>query len=820
MGAGHGRWLQAVALRERLHGRPAAMTPAERIARALGGARRSGNGWLCLCPAHDDHNPSLSVTDGDDGKVLVYCHGGCSQEAVIGELRHQGLWPANGTASEASPKPHAKRKAWTLILPVPEDAPRQIPAHPLHGKPSARWLYKDAQGRLLGLVCRFDHEDGSKDFAPLTYCQGPDGRREWRWQGFSEPRPLYGLDRLAERPDAPVVIPEGEKAADAAQDLFPDHVAITWPHGAKSVSRTDWRPVQGRRATTWPDADPEGQEATKAAARACLDAGAAEVRTVELPQGFPAKKGWDLADDPPQGWDIERLRGLLDAATPFSPEDHLGTDTESSQATVERLAVIPPLEYDHRRQAEAKRLKVRVTTLDEAVKRAGRSTAAGEGKQGRPIKLSEPEPWHEPVDGARMLDDLVAAFRRYLILPEGAAETFALWTVHTHAFDAANYTPRLIINSPTPQCGKSRGLDVFKRLVFRPLRADSITSAIVYRAIEACSPTLLVDEFDAYGKDDEQLRGIIDSGHCRGGSVIRAVGDDHVPRQFNTFAPMAIACIGQVASTIQDRGINFSMQRRASGERIERFRADRTPDLDFLARHVARWAQDNVAALKDADPDVPAELNDRDADHWRPLFAIADQAGDAWPERARTAARVLTARDSDSETIRILLLADLRDLFAERNADKLASAEIIEALTSKEDRPWPEWRNGKPLTTRQLATLLKPFGIKPKNIRLDDDRTPKGYDLAGFADAFSRYPPPQSATAPQSKETVGLSEFSSATSEEGVADRKGVKVAENLTCGGVADKKGDPKGDDDLRDIPGFLRRVPEPRSNDDEVCE
>ena len=142
------------------------------------------------------------------------------------------------------------------------------------------------------IVRRFDLPDGSKDIRPLTFWRHPDGRREWRWKGLPAPRPLYGLDRLAARPDAPVLIVEGEKAADAAAKLFPDHVAVTSQNGAKAADKADWSPLAGRQVTIWPDHDAEG--ATYAADVACLMqvTGAALVKTVSIPDSFPAK--WDL----------------------------------------------------------------------------------------------------------------------------------------------------------------------------------------------------------------------------------------------------------------------------------------------------------------------------------------------------------------------------------------------------------------------------------------------------------------------------------------------------------------------------------------------
>jgi putative DNA primase/helicase len=174
--------------------------------------------------------------------------------------------------------------AWVAIFPVPNDAPRTIPPHRL-GKPSAKWAYRNVIGNLMGLVCRFDH-DGGKDVLPLTFCRNSaTGETAWRWQAFPVPRPLYGLDRLAARPDAPVLVTEGEKTGDAAERLFPDYVAVTSPGGSKAAAKADWTPLRGRHVTVWPDADEPGRSYAEEVARLALAVGAASVRVVEAPHG-------------------------------------------------------------------------------------------------------------------------------------------------------------------------------------------------------------------------------------------------------------------------------------------------------------------------------------------------------------------------------------------------------------------------------------------------------------------------------------------------------------------------------------------------------
>lgn len=158
---------------------------------------------------------------------------------------------------------------WLPVLPVPDDAPAGPPTHKRRGTPGGCWPYRDADNRLLGYVLRFNLPDDGKEFLPATFCQhATTGAREWRFKSWPAPRPLYGLDRLSARPAAPVVVCKGEKAADAAAELLPDHVAVTSPNGAKGATKADWRALAGRDVTLWPDHDNDGRFYAAAVAKA------------------------------------------------------------------------------------------------------------------------------------------------------------------------------------------------------------------------------------------------------------------------------------------------------------------------------------------------------------------------------------------------------------------------------------------------------------------------------------------------------------------------------------------------------------------------
>lgn len=176
---------------------------------------------------------------------------------------------------------------------------------------------------MIGYFCRFDRPNGEKLFCPLTWCENVEtGECAWRWKSWQTPRPLYGLDRLAAEPDAPVIVCEGEKAADAAQELLPDHVVVTSPNGSKSAGNADWSPLAGRTVTIWPDNDEAGVAYASDIASALrkLRPKSLVVGIINLPSDLP--DGWDAADALADGWNLERAQEFV-ADTCLFPHDRL-----------------------------------------------------------------------------------------------------------------------------------------------------------------------------------------------------------------------------------------------------------------------------------------------------------------------------------------------------------------------------------------------------------------------------------------------------------------------------------------------------------------
>ena len=388
------------------------------------------------------------------------------------------------------------------------------------------------------------------------------------------------------------------------------------------------------------------------------------------------------------------------------------------QRVVEILAGLPAIEFDRVRAEAAKLLKCRTTTLTEEVEKArisGEGGTEGGGAAGRPLVFEEPEPWPAPVDPGALLKELEAAIRRHVSLPGEAALAVGLWAVMTHLVDRIEIAPRLLIKSPQPRCGKTTLLDLLACLVARPVPANNVTPAVVFRLIDRHRPTLLIDEADTFLRENEELRGAVNSGHRRSLAwVLRnvEVGGDWEPRQFSTWCAMAIAGIGRQHATIEDRSVVIELQRRLAGERIERLDDEARDRLRELGRKIARLVRDFGPIITSAKPREPEGLHDRAADNWRPLLAIAELAGEAWAGRAREAAKTLSGGD-DAETPGAMLLADIHEIFhARKNPPELSSSVICDELAKREDRPWPEISRGKPVTGQKLAAMLRPFGVR------------------------------------------------------------------------------------------------------------
>ena len=427
----------------------------------------------------------------------------------------------------------------------------------------------------------------------------------------------------------------------------------------------------------------------------------------------------------------------------------------------ERIKADPGVPFEHaaklatmRREAPADWARVKAVlkkasvTLADLERAMGANDANGDGKQGRPVEWDDPEPWAEAVGGAALLDDLVALLERYASLPEGGAVAVALWALYTWTFRAFAVAPNLMITAPERESGKTRVTELLSWVVPRAKPVSDASAAAIIRGIERDGPTLLFDEAQHFlnRRPDDPIRGILLAGFSkRFATVERCEGDGHEVRVFSTFCPKAMN--GRKLATIDDmltsRSVVIPMMRATKP--LPELRADRDPVGEDVRRQCARWRDDHLSALREANPEVGARIG-RIAQVWRPLFAIADEAGGEWPTRARAAADALAALAgafADGETLGTMLLADVWAVFREMgDPDRIQSKTLDERLRALPERPWESMpKTNKPLTAQARGRMLASYGVNAETLRFDEGRDAKGYKRAAFAKAWNAYLP-------------------------------------------------------------------------------
>lgn len=355
----------------------------------------------------------------------------------------------------------------------------------------------------------------------------------------------------------------------------------------------------------------------------------------------------------------------------------------------------------------------------------------------------------EALAGARLLDDVETFLSRFVVYPsEEARVAHALWIAHTWFMDEWDSTPRIAFLSPEPGSGKSRALEVTEPLVPRPVHAVNTTPAYLFRKVsdEAGPPTILYDEIDTVfgpkAKDNEDVRGMLNAGHRKGAMAGRCVlrGKNVETEELPAYCAVALAGLDDLPDTIMTRSIVVRMRRRAPGEAIEPWRLRiNGPTAYELQQRLMDWAEARQMLV--TWPDMPDGIEDRNADVWEALLAVADLAGGDWPERARRTAVTLVAASSDrTGSLGVTLLRDLFEIFGTQ--ERVPTDVILEALHDVDESPWADLR-GKALDARGLSNRLRKYGVKPKQMRINGEVI-RGYELSDLADPFSRYlsPPP------------------------------------------------------------------------------
>ena len=727
------------------------------IIKSLGGDTRSG---ACRCPVaghgkgRGDMRPSLWVSP--EGKGLK-CKAGCTYKSIVAAIRARGIKVRYEGRRSTSTKPK--------MPPINVDLDAAQRFLDLIDPNAEAWTFQTFDD---------DHERGNKKLANICHGtlkeQAAELKRKSRYGAgtFVCLQRTDAKGRKAENVEAIRAVSvdlDGAPLAPVHECELKPHAIIAsspgrhWAHWAvKDLPLAEFEGIVRGIANRF-GGDPSIAELSHCARlpgfeHAKIPTKRFQVRIVEANEGppytaaeirkvFPSvakRAGAPKIESPTLKAQRERSAALADKyISRDGGPPKLSPEVESKLG---ELADLHPFDYERERKEAAKDMGVRAETLDKEVERRREERAV------LPF-LEDEEPWHEPVNGSELLGEITETIARYVDMPKSAALACSLWAVLTHVHDAFYISPILGITSPAMQCGKTTLLAMLQGVTRKALPGSNWTGAVIFRAVDLWSPTLLIDEADTYLNRDD-LRGILDSGHNRTSAfVLRCDGDSLEPRAFSTWAPKAIARIGKLAPTLADRSIPIALKRKPPDTDVERQPRDPKAAFQTLRRKCIRWADDNVISLSKAETEVPEVLGFRAQDSWEPLLAIADACGPGWGERARAAAIKLSASArhiGNSQSLGVLLLEDIRDIFDEHGIETtpktgkpykaIASEGLAARLAEREDRPWVEFgRSRKPITPRGIASLLEGFQIRPKEMPSGAN----GYRDAQFVHAFKRY---------------------------------------------------------------------------------
>ena len=594
--------------------------------------------------------------------------------------------------------------------------------------------------------------------------------------------------------------------------------------------------LAGRDVTIWPDHDAAGTGYALDVRELVPHA-----KIVEVPAKFPT--GWDLADAWPRGVEEDELFELVRSvrASPATSSaelfNKLGEELAKSKKKANGKAAPTVQSPTKLREREAAARKADKYISRDGTAPLAKSAAAAIGKEAPDLSMlddmgkaeygrrraeisertgialkyldmeyaerrktataearSAEQPhwqvdlWPEEVDGEALILELTRRLRRHVVMDKESALVVALWIVFAWVHDAAVHSPLLLVRSPEAECGKSTLLGLLSFMVPRGMVYVGGTAAVIYRMIEKWHPTLIVDEADNVFKDNPDICSVINSGWTRGAGVPRCNHETNEPEFFLTFGPKAIGAIGRrLPPQTLSRSIVIEMTRKLPGDRCDEF--DHTDDahLAELRQKLARFAHDNIEKIGARRPAQPDGFANRLAANWRTMLGIAEICGTR--HEAREAAEAVSRRDEEA-SLGVELLRDIKGVFEELRRDRVSSDQLVNKLVNMTDRPWCEMPySSKPITQLQLAKLLKPFGVKPKTVRIAEI-TIKGYALEWFDRAFRYIPigePAENSRHTVTNEENGqksrnISETPSVTNAPLPVTNVTAKMAENSQC--------------------------------------
>jgi Protein of unknown function (DUF3631) len=415
--------------------------------------------------------------------------------------------------------------------------------------------------------------------------------------------------------------------------------------------------------------------------------------------------------------------------------------TRDAEAEIAALAGLSEVAYQRKRKQASDDLGMPLKVLDKLVSK-GRAKLEAQAEAPPLYPHWVVEPWNEPVEGGILLRAITKLIQRHVILTSDQATAVALWILLTWVHErAVVHSPLLLATSAEANSGKSTLLGLLGFLVRKALLSVSISGPALFRSIEKWNPTFVIDEADTSLVNNDDLKEVVNSGWTRGQSVIRCDPETNDPRPYSTFCPKAIGMKGRkLPETTLTRTIIIEMKRKLPTETVADFDHLDNEDLSVLRRRLARWADNNAELLAKAMPKVPPGFHNRTKANWMPLFAIAESAGSNWKLAAwKAAGAVEKIRETFEASIGVQLLSDIKTMFAASGAECLTSYQIVANLTADPEKPWVEYRRGRPLTQKQLANLLNGYGVYSGTVHPSEIPSAKGYQLAQFIDLFDRY---------------------------------------------------------------------------------
>jgi hypothetical protein len=464
-----------------------------------------------------------------------------------------------------------------------------------------------------------------------------------------------------------------------------------------------------------------------------------------------------------------------DLASPVKPE-------ETSEQVLNRLSSMSSLDQAKVLKSEAQKLGIPVGDLRGALKTHQK---AGSAEQSNDV-VESLAPWDGPLDPAAIAEEIRTSVTAYAVVAPHVDTALALWVMASYRLNEFRKFPLLNITAPEMNCGKSVIIDLLACYCGRALEVENISPSAIYRTIELCQPTLLIDEADTFLKGNEDARGILNSAHKRGGGVVRTVGDDHEPKKFSTYTPIAIAGIGAVHGTILSRCIVVQMERMGPDDHIHTMMATDEPQALAARSKLLAWAAEvipgGVAMV------VPKTGNRRIMDCWNPLFVIAHLLGGEWPERCLRAFQALNQRDAEEDNPGTELLRDIRRVFELEGGTAIHTSVLVESLIALDDSRWADWNRGRGINAKGVAKLLKPYRVRSQQIKIQGLNR-HGYPMASFERPFAKYcpvSPSLNATTLQPNHYAACGDSANATAPSPVADRNRPQPTEYGACSVVA----------------------------------